>query len=227
MKVVKGYGALKKRLGGKGRFEFVADTPAEVVRALCANFPGLEKWLIDSQKDGIAYKVTVGKQKITEDNLDDLQLPWSDQDEFIIAPVLTGAGGRGGFFGFITGALLIGASFLFPGAGMFGTTSLFGVSAAGTAAGTGVIVGSALGTAIGTGLSLMGASMMLNGISTMISPRPQFGLERTKEAAKLANYSFSGITNTARQGMAVPIIYGRCFVGSAVISSGLDVDQVV
>ena len=217
MKVVKVYGALKKRLGGKGRFEFVADTPAEVVRALCANFPGLEKWLIDSQKDGIAYKVTVGKQKITEDNLDDLQLPWSDQDEFIIAPVLTGAGGRGGFFGFITGALLIGASFLFPGAGMFGTTSLFGAGA----------VAGGIGTAIGTGLSLMGASMMLNGISTMISPRPQFGLERTKEAAKLANYSFSGITNTARQGMAVPIIYGRCFVGSAVISSGLDVDQVV
>tara|TARA_R100000152_G_scaffold13283_1_gene5791 strand:- start:1242 stop:1916 length:675 start_codon:yes stop_codon:yes gene_type:complete len=224
MKVVKVYGALKKRLGGQGRFEFVANTPAEAMRALCANFPGLDKWLIDSEQNGIYYKVAVGKEKITEDKLEDLQLPWSEKAEFRITPVLTGAG-RGGFWGVVTGAALIGASFLFPGAGAFGTTSFFGSSAvvAGTAGATAMGV---MGTAIGTGLSLMGASMVLGGVSQMISPRQPSGLGRSKEAAKLQNYSFSGITNTAQQGMAVPIVYGRCFVGSAVISSGLDVDQL-
>ena len=44
MKVVKVYGALKKRLG-QSRFEFDVATPAEAVRALCANFPGLQKWV--------------------------------------------------------------------------------------------------------------------------------------------------------------------------------------
>ena len=63
MKVVKVYGALRELLGAS-RFEFVADTPAQAMRALLVNFPHLEKWMADSEKNGIAYRVTVGKQKI-------------------------------------------------------------------------------------------------------------------------------------------------------------------
>ena len=48
-----------------------------------------------------------------------------------------------------------------------------------------------------------------------------------EEAETLENYAFSGVTNVARVGTPVPIAYGRLFVGSSVISSGLDVDQVV
>ena len=51
-------------------------------------------------------------------------------------------------------------------------------------------------------------------------------LERGKEAARLESFSFSGIVNTSQQGMPVPIVYGRAFVGSAVLSSGLDVAQL-
>jgi predicted phage tail protein len=51
-------------------------------------------------------------------------------------------------------------------------------------------------------------------------------MERGKEAARLESFSFSGITNTVQQGLPVPICYGRAFIGSAVISSGLDVDQL-
>ena len=58
----------------------------------------------------------------------------------------------------------------------------------------------------------------------MISPTPQPGME-LKEANRIQNFTFSGITNTAQQGLAVPIAYGRVVVGSAVISSGLDVDH--
>ena len=56
MKVVKVYGALKDRLG-EGVFNFDVDTPSEALRALISNFPGLDKWLIDSEKDGIGYRV--------------------------------------------------------------------------------------------------------------------------------------------------------------------------
>ena len=39
---------------------------------------------------------------------------------YILFPVISGAGGRSPFGRILLGAALIGASFLFPGAGMFG-----------------------------------------------------------------------------------------------------------
>ncbi len=79
-------------------------------------------------------------------------------------------------------------------------------------------------TTVGTALSAVGAGLVLTGVSQIISPTPPSGLE-LKEANRIQNFSFSGITNTSQQGLAVPIAYGRLFVGSAVISSGLDVDH--
>jgi predicted phage tail protein len=61
----------------------------------------------------------------------------------------------------------------------------------------------------------------------MLSPQPQISpLQRGREAARLESFSFSGIVNTSQQGMPVPIVYGRVFTGSAVLSSGLDVAQL-
>ena len=78
MKVVKVYGALRKRLG-QCRFEFDVTTPAQAIKALCVNFPGLEKWLIDSEKDGVGYRVAISKEKVTEENVDPLLLPFSEK----------------------------------------------------------------------------------------------------------------------------------------------------
>ena len=220
MKVVKVYGALRERLG-QCRFELDVATPAQAVKALCVNFPGLDKWLIDSEQDGVGYRVRVGKQEATPDDVSVLALPWSEREVFSITPVIAGAGG--GFGRILFGGLLIGASFLLPGAGLFGTTSVFGVSAAG-ATGAGVIAGGAALTTVGTALSAIGAGLVLTGVSQIISPTPPSGLE-LKEANRIQNFSFSGITNTTQQGLAVPIAYGRVVVGSAVISSGLDVDH--
>ena len=63
MKVVKVYGALKERLGGQGTFELDVFNAAEAIKALCANFVGLDKWFIDSGDDGIAYKVLLGAEE--------------------------------------------------------------------------------------------------------------------------------------------------------------------
>lgn len=211
MKVVKVYGALKKRLGGQGTFKFDVRTPAEAIRALCANFPGLDKWLIDSKEKGIGYKTLIGKEKVTESNADKLIMPWSEKDVFKITPVVVGSGGRG-FWAVVIGATLIAASFMFPGAGMFGANTMTWGSAAATAT----------GTKIGTALSVMGASMVLSGVSQMLSPVPQMP-GTSPEANLITNYSFSGIQNTSPQGFPVPICYGRCITGSAVISASLDV----
>jgi predicted phage tail protein len=207
---------------GQCRFQFDADTPAQALKALCVNFPGLEKWLIDSEKDGVSYRVTIGKEKLNDNNIGLIGCPWSEKEVFSITPIIAGAGGMGGQIG--VGIGLIALSFLLPGAGLFGATSAFGAAAgaAGTTAGT--------LTAIGTALSGIGASLVLGGVAQAISPAPVQStsvLERGREAAKLESFTFSGIVNTAKQGLPVPIVYGRCFVGSAVLSSGLDVDQLI
>ena len=91
MKVVKVYGALRKRLG-QCRFEFDVATPAQAIKALCVNFPGLDKWLIDSEKDGVGYRVAISREKVTEDNFAPLIMPFSDREVFSITPVIAGAG---------------------------------------------------------------------------------------------------------------------------------------
>lgn len=231
MKVVKVYGALRKKLG-QCRFEFHADTPAQAFKALCVNFPGLEKWILDSERDGVGYRVTIGKEKIGQQNFELLACPCSEREVFSITPVIAGAGGGSGASIGI-GIGLIALSFLLPGAGAFGTVSAFGQAAAGTTAATATAigatgVGAAWATTLGTALSLMGAGLVLTGVANAISPSPiRSGnvFERGREAAKMESFTFSGVVNTSKQGLPVPIAYGRVFVGSGVLSSGLDVDQ--
>jgi predicted phage tail protein len=207
MKVVKVYGALRKRLG-QCRFEFEVDTPAQAIKALCVNFPGLERWLIDSEQTGMGFRVTVGKERITQEDASVAVLPWSERDVFSIAPVFAGAGGRGGLGSILAGVGLVALAFVTGGA----TIGLLGLAAP-------VAVSSVLGS--------LGASLILGGVAQMLSPQPDISaLQRGKEAARLESFSFSGIVNTSKQGLPVPIVYGRAFVGSAVLSSGLDVAQL-
>ena len=222
MKVVKVYGALRKRLG-QCRFEFDVATPAQAIKALCVNFPGLDKWLINSEKDGVGYRVAVSKEKATEENVAPLLMPFSEREVFSITPVVAGAGrGTGQILagiGLVALAIVAGPAaggFLGLGAGLGGATG------AGSAISLG-LVGGAFASAVGS----VGLSLVLSGIATAISPQPELsGLESGPDAARLESFSISNVVNTSRQGLPVPIAYGRVFVGSAVLSSGLDVDQV-
>ena len=213
MKVVKVYGALRKRLG-QCRFEFDVNTPAQAIKALCVNFPGLDKWLIDSEQDGVGYRVAISKEKATQENVAPLLMPFSDREVFSITPVVAGAGRGAGMV--FAGIALIGLS-----AVTFGTSAAF--AGAFSTTGIGAAAGSA--TAFGSiALLKVGAYLTLSGIAQAISPQPD--LDSTlDEAVQLESFTFSNVLNTSRQGLPVPIAYGRVFVGSAVLSSGLDVDQ--
>jgi predicted phage tail protein len=222
MKVVKVYGPLRKYLG-QCRFEFVADTPAQAMKALCVNFPGLAQWLLDREAEGMAFRVTRGRDKITNEAPEGLVLPWSEREVFSIAPVIVGAGRGAGTI--LAGIALVALAIVAgPAAGGFLGLGLGlgGATGAGAAVSLG-LVGGGFASAVG----FLGASLIIGGVAQLISPMPSMGgLTSGKEAARLESFSFSGIVNTSKQGMAVPICYGRAFVGSAVISSGLDVDQV-
>ena len=211
MKVVKVYGALRKKLG-QCRFQFDVDTPAQALKALCVNFPGLEKWLMDREADGMGFRVTVGRDKITQDSPEGLVLPWSEREVFSITPVIVGAGGFGRILagiGLIALAIVLGPA----GAGFFGL-------------GAGIFSGATAAT-ISTAIGGIGASLVLGGVAQILSPQPNTGgLTSGRESVRLESFTFSGIVNTSKQGLPVPVVYGRAFVGSAVISAGLDVDQV-
>ena len=158
--------------------------------------------MIDSEKDGVGYRVAVSREKVSEQDMSPLFMPFSEKEVFSITPVIAGAGSGTGSI--LLGVGLIAASIFIPGSAVvFGTT--FGK--------------------ISLGIGLAGGSLLLGGIAQAISPQPDFGLERGREAAKLESFVFNNVVNTAKQGLPVPIAYGRVFVGSAVLSSGLDVDQ--
>jgi predicted phage tail protein len=221
MKVVKVYGALRKKLG-RCRFEFEADTPAQAIKALIVNFPDLERWLLDSERDGMYFRVTVGKERITQDDASLAVLPWSERDVFSIAPVVSGAGQ--GFGQVLAGVGLVALAILTAGAG----APVLGIAGAG-----GGIFGSAftLGITAANAIGGIGIALALGGVAQMLSPQPDLGAglassARGREATRFESFAFSGIVNTTQQGMAVPIAYGRVFVGSAVISSGLDTVQM-
>ena len=209
MKVVKVYGALRKLLG-QCRFELDVSTPAQAIKALCVNFPSLEKWLLDSEKDGVAYRVTVGKQKATEEDVSPLLLPFGEREVFSVTPVIAGAGR--GLGQVLLGAALIGVAILNPVVGFGGGGALgFGVVSGATAT-----FSAGLAAAAGT----IGIGLVLNGVAQMLSPSPK--PPSFEEAQRLESFTFSGIVNVGRQGTPVPIVLGRAYAGSVVVSAGLD-----
>ena len=212
MKVVKVYGALRELLG-QCRFELNVSTPAQAFKALLINFPQLERFILDSEKDGVAYRMMVGRQHVGEDNVADLGLPLGEREVFSIAPVIAGAGG--GIGRIAIGVGLIAASLIFPGGGLFGGT-VFGFLG-------GPVASAAFLTTVGTALSAVGAGLVLSGVSQMISPTPEpITAGRSEEQNQLESFSFSGIVNVSRQGTPVPVVLGRAYAGSVVVSSGLD-----
>ena len=217
MKVVKVYGALRKRLG-QCRFEFDVATPAQAIKALCVNFSGLEKWLIDSEKDGVGYRVTVGKEKATKENFAPLLMPFSDREVFSITPVIAGAGRGAGQI--LLGAALIAVAIAVPGAAF----ASGGFAAAGTAAtATAAAIPATFAATAAAFAGNLGIALVLGGIAQSISPQPE--PTSLDESVQLESFTFSNVVNTSKQGLPVPIAYGRVFAGSAVLSSSLDVDQ--
>ena len=202
LRKIKLYGELAKFVGQK-TFEAEVNNAAQAVRFLVTNFPTVEKYMSDKY-----YKVIIDNWELEEK---ELHYP-TGQNDIQIVPVIGGAGGGAGRQ-ILFGAILIGASFMFPGAGMFGTTSLF--SKAATAGG--------FFTKMGTYVSVMGASMVLGGINQMLTPTPDIP-EESQDPRK--SFNFSGIQNTSKAGVAVPIHYGRVITGSITVSANIENEQV-
>jgi len=192
-------GELAKRYGAE--HNLCVATPAEAIRALCANFPDFAGFVSDSEKRNVGYKVILDDE--TMPDLENISLPFAKTMQ--VVPVIGGAG-KNGLLGIVLGVALIAASFYLP------TTALFSVAG-------GAIAPSFASIAFG-----IGTSMLLGGVAGILSPMPKTSAG-SAEATNKPSYVFNGPVNTSAQGNPVPVGYGRVIVGSSVISAGITADD--
>ena len=106
---------------------------------------------------------------------------------------------------------------------LLGAGALFGASA--------ITAGTFLGsTLLVNALTAVGTSMLIDGVTQMLSPQQNnlspTGQDALDPAALASNYSFTGLTNISRAGIPVNLVYGEIVVGSIVVSNGVDTVQV-
>ena len=193
------YGHLS-RLVGQRSFEAAVSSAAEAVRFLLANFPHLEQHMVKQH-----YQVLCDGYAL--DDADELSHPVGE--EVKIVPVLIGAGG-GPVGRIIGGGLLIAASLLLGPGGLLASKAFtLGIEAA----------------RVGIGI---GATLLLGGVSQLLTPIPRNTLAGTdSQDDPRRSYSFSGVQQSSRQGVPIPLVYGwDVTIGSIVISAGIDTVQV-
>ena len=88
-----------------------------------------------------------------------------------------------------------------------------------------------LATVATTVLTSVGTSMIIGGVTEMLSPTAPStnlasGMDEFAPAALSSNYSFTGLTNISRAGVPVNLVYGEILTGSITISNGVDTVQV-
>lgn len=201
------YGKLARFLGQR-TFEAEINSSVDAIRFLLANFPKLQSHMIEQN-----YCVKVGNHEINEKELD---APVGQQ-EIKVVPVAVGA--NKGLRRFITGVAIVGL-----------------VVATGGAAGVTFGAGGGLGFGVAAGTTGLGASLLaaagnigiylaLSGAAEMISPTPK--PPGISDDPQQRNFSFNGVQNTGRAGVAIPVVYGEIFTGSLVVSAGIDTEDIL
>lgn len=71
-------------------------------------------------------------------------------------------------------------------------------------------------------LAPLGVGLILQGVSELISPTPNDTEESTDPSAR--SYNFSGLQQTTREGVPVPVVYGDVVTGSVVLSVAVGTD---
>lgn len=69
-------------------------------------------------------------------------------------------------------------------------------------------------------LTPLGIGLVLQGVAEMISPTPNDTPESTDPSNR--SYNFSGLQQTSREGVPVPLVYGEIITGSVVLSVNIE-----
>jgi predicted phage tail protein len=205
------HGALGKQFGRHHRFDVA--TPGEAIRAFCSQYRGFRQAL----SVGHWRLIRGDRRKGQSLGLDEIEFHLGRAPLHIV-PVAAGSGGRGAAK-ILVGITLVAVAVGFAAAVPFGAVEGAKAGALGLTWGAEVVPG--LLTA--GGLAKAGAALTFSGVAALLSPQPKapnYGATERRES-----YLLTGPTNTAAEGVPVPIIYGRCRVGSVVASVGISVED--
>jgi predicted phage tail protein len=195
------------------RFQLAVKTPAEALRALCLQIPGLRQYLLESGDKGINWRVVTDHAE----GLDEDQMLWPMSKRMVLAPLPAGRGGVGKI---VAGVALVAFAIVTAGAGLFGLGLGFGAS-----------------TAIGIGA--IGASLIFGGVAELLTPTPKMpnvkggglgggssstsGRDRDEQ---LNSFAFDKSNANTVQGDVVPVLYGERIIGALpVLSFGLELQN--
>lgn len=151
MKTVILLGELGKRFGRKHLLDVAS--PAEAIRALCANFREFREFVSRSAERNVAYRVLNRREDVAADELHN---PASQTIMFV--PVVGGASFWTKFRKLIIGGALIAASFFVPPLALIGTATLASVT------------------------FTIGVSLALGGVAQLLAPTPKKPKDQTNDA---------------------------------------------
>ena len=194
---VKLLGELGRRFGRS--YSFMVRNPRDVISALANQLDGFKEYLCGAHENGIGFKLVDGDP--TGMGYEEVMMSCK---QLIIAPVISGSGGKGFSIGqILVGALLIGLAFI-P-----------GVDAA---VATGAL------TKVGTVLFGLGASLVLTGIAGLLTPPVQ---TPSSDSKKKDSFMFDRAVELTTQGYPIPLLYGRYLaVSPLTISSAISTESI-
>ena len=201
------HGPLADKFGG--RFDLDVETPAEAVKALCVLRRGFRQ---DIQQ---RYLQVIRGPLDTGLDMDEsaLRAKLGDTQELHFVPVVGGAKDRG-IGKVVAGVAIVGLSVAAaqPWAASGGLSAALGSEAA-------------LGVTYGN-VAAFGVSVALSGAAQMLAPTPEANPVDSERPEEKPSFLFNGPVNVSEQGHPVPLIYGRTRVGSIVVSSGLEAEDL-
>lgn len=191
-------GKMAKKFGKEHQYH-VADLP-EMLRAMCSQVPGFKKYMSEAHMKGIRFAFFNGKSNIGVDEFDMTR----GGDTYRIMPVIEGAK-NAGVLQIVIGAVALVAAFFTAGSSL----ALWGAAmSAGAISATTVLTG-------------IGISMMLGGVVQLLTPQPSFNTGASSSTDNKPNYAFGSPVNTVAMGYPVPVLFGECEIGGAIISAGM------
>ena len=156
------------------------------------------------------------------------------KEDIQIIPIATGSAFVGAIFSaFSAGAAAVASvASAIPVVGGIASTAIGAVGAVAAGAAT---VATTIGAipVIGSIASAVATSVAIDGVTSLLTPTPSVPTSSVSDSfsqndpqVQASNFAFSGIQNVSRSGVPVPIIYGERFVGSVIVSNGVDTIQV-
>lgn len=197
-------------------------SPLDAYRALAAQLQGFA----EAFREG-AYRLIRGENLDSGVEYSEAALSFPvgpDGAHFHFVPVVAGAKSGGGkvILGAVIAAAAVAGATFTGGSSLYTTAS--GVKILGSTAGTLGSLGAGMGATavLGVtwgGVALFGGMLMVAGIAQMMQPGVK--TDYNESAEQKASFFLGGQVNQAVQGGPVVLAYGRCRVGSTVISAGL------